>query len=59
MAGVEIPVLPGASITAAYRWMHTGDVKSKCGISGAPTLTCGKIGFDDQGVDLGLKIDLP
>ncbi len=59
MAGVEIPVLPGASFTAAYRWMHTGNVKSRCGVAGAPALSCSKIGFDDQGVDLGFKIDLP
>lgn len=59
MAGLEIPVAPGASLTALYRWMHTGNVKSRCGTSGAASLTCTKIGFDDQGVDLGLKIDLP
>jgi len=59
MAGLEIPVLPGASLTAMYRWMHTGNVKSKCGVAGAPALSCTKIGFDDQGVDLGLKIELP
>lgn len=59
MAGLEIPVAPGASLTAQYRWMHTGNVRARCGVAGAPALTCTKIGFDDQGVDLGLKIDLP
>lgn len=59
MAGLDVPVAPGASITAQYRWMHTDNVTARCGTGGAPTLTCRKIGFDDQGVDLGLKLDLP
>ena len=53
MAGLEIPVLPGAAITAQYRWMHTDNVTGRCGIGGAATLNCTKIGFNDQSVDLG------
>ncbi len=60
MAGLEIPLMPGASLTAGYRWMHTDNVRGRCGTSGlAPALACTKYGFDDQGVDLGFKIDLP
>jgi opacity protein-like surface antigen len=57
-AGLEIPVLPGAAITAQYRWMHTDNVTARCGTAGAATLTCRNIGFNDQGVDLGLTIAL-
>jgi hypothetical protein len=57
-AGLEIPVARGAAQQATYRWMHTDNVTAKCGAAGAPTLTCTNIGFDDQSVDLGLKIDL-
>jgi opacity protein-like surface antigen len=57
-AGLEIPVLPGAAISATYRWMHTNNVTAKCGTGGAATLNCSKIGLNDQSIDLGLKIDL-
>lgn len=49
----------GAAVTATYRWMHTDNVTAKCGTGGAATLNCTNIGFNDQSVDLGLKIDLP
>ena len=39
MAGLEIPLFPGAAFTAQYRWMHTDNVTSKCGTGGAATLT--------------------
>lgn len=57
-AGLEIPILPGAALTAQYRWMHTDNVTARCGTAGAAALTCTKIGFNDQSVDLGLTIDL-
>ena len=59
MAGLEIAVLPGTSLTAMYRWIHTGNVKSRRGVAGAAALTCSKIGFDNRDIDLRLKIDLP
>jgi opacity protein-like surface antigen len=58
IAGVEIPLAPGAAFTANYRWMHTDNVRARCGTGGAATLTCTKIGFNDQGVDMGVKLDL-
>jgi opacity protein-like surface antigen len=58
MAGIEIPLFPGAAFTANYRWMHTDNVTARCGTGGAATLACRRIGFNDQGVDMGLKIDL-
>jgi len=51
-------VAQGAALQATYRWMHTDKVTARCGTGGAASLTCTNIGFDDQSVDLGLKIDL-
>ncbi|MBV9549686.1 MAG: hypothetical protein JO256_08455 [Alphaproteobacteria bacterium] len=59
MAGLEVPLMPGASLTAAYRWLHTDNVGARCGVAGTATLSCKKFGLDDQSVDVGVKVDLP
>ena len=58
MAGVTVPVAPGARLSAMYRYMRMANVVGKCGIGGAPTLAC-KGDNTDQSIDLGLEIALP
>ena len=57
MAGLKVDVAPGARLTAAYRYMQVNGARSACGTGGAPTMTCRRDAID-QGVDLGLELDL-
>lgn len=58
LAGVKFDVAPGARVTAAYRYLQTDNVRSKCGTGGAPTQTCITPKTADQSVDIGLELDL-
>lgn len=57
MAGLEVPIAPGTSVTAMYRWMNTNNIPASCGIGGAAGLAC-KVRSVDQSIDLGLNLDL-
>lgn len=59
MAGVTVPVAPGARLSAMYRYMQVNGVSGKCGNAGlAPALAC-RGDNADHSVDLGLELDLP
>jgi opacity protein-like surface antigen len=57
MGGAEFALSQSSRLTAMYRWLQVDDVKSKCGISGAPTFTCATR-LNTQSIDLGLEMDM-
>jgi opacity protein-like surface antigen len=58
LAGFKVDVAPGARMTAMYRYFQTDNIRSRCGTTGAPTQTCVTPKTVDQGVDVGLELDL-